>query len=134
MARAMAVSFSLLSLLLNTAGASGVFPEFDSCPEHLAHELREHAAFGLDQLGAHQSFPAMHSHSDAGAIQVVFSDGDNDFCDCCQGFFLAHLSGIPVAVTIPAFPDRRVDHSELCQMALEFTDAPPVPPPKPYLV
>ena len=54
--------------------------------------------------------------------------------NAAQGFFLAHLSAIPAAVAIPVFPDRRVDHFDLLRIALEFSEAPPVPPPQLYLL
>jgi len=134
-ARSVAVAFSLLPLLLNTAGASGAFPEFDSCPERVAHALQVHASTGPDHQGAHQGHPiAPQSHSDLDAAHVDSPDDDCDFCECCQGFFLAHLSAIPAAITAPVFPGRSLDHFDLRRIALEFIEAPPVPPPQLYLV
>ena len=132
-ARSVAITFSLLPLLLYTAGACGAFPEFDSCPERLLHAQQEHASSGADHHGAHQGHSGVrHSHPDLGATHADSPDDDDAYCACCQGFFLAHLSALPAAVTVPVFPCRSVDHSGLHRMALESASAPPTPPPKLY--
>jgi len=133
--RSVAITFSVLLLFLTAVGTCGAFPEFDSCPERVAHALQEQASTGPDHQGAHQDhLLAPHSHSDLGAAHADSPDDDCDFCECCQGFFLAHLSAIPASITAPVFPDRSLDHFDLLRIALEFIEAPPVPPPQLYLV
>lgn len=132
--RSLAIMLSALLLLLTTVGTCGAFPELTCCPNSAAHEQHGHSHAGSAQ-GAHQDqLVTPLSHSEPGASDADSPDCVPGNCECCQSFFLAHLSAIPVAITVPIFPDRSVDHSGLHRMALEFASAPPVPPPQPYLV
>jgi hypothetical protein len=125
-ARLVAVTFGLLPFLLNTAAACGFVPEFDCCPDNAAHVLRE-------QASGH-TVASAHPGADFLTLAPEPSDADSADCgpcDCeyCKGFFLAHLSGIPVAIIVSDPPQHSVVHTDLRQIALEFVDAPPVPPP-----
>lgn len=132
--RSVAIMLSALLLFLTTAGTCSAFPEFACCPDRANHAQPEHAHAGSGQGADHDHAVAPLSHSDSGVSVADSPDCDPGNCECCQSFFLAHLSAIPVAITVPIFPDCSVDHPALCRMALEFASAPPVPPPQPYLV
>lgn len=133
-ARPVTIMLSALLLLLTTAGTCGAFPQFDSCPERAAHAQQEHAADGLDHQGTRHGHPlAPLSHPDPGVTHAS-PDGDGGYCECCKGFFMAHLSAISATITVAIFPEHSAAPSGLRHMALEFVSAPPVPPPQPYQI